>query len=259
MIEAQNAALRADAAVEPRMRYGAAATGEASYSSESQSTEPKQNFAKSHPEAERVRALSTPKGKRYFDLSCAIAAVIFLAPLMGLLYLLVRRDGGPGIFVQQRVGKDGVLFPCYKFRTMVPDAETTLQDLLVCNEQFRKDWEADRKLRNDPRITSFGAFLRRKSLDELPQLFNVIRGDMSLVGPRPIVPDEREKYGQAITYYMRTRPGLTGLWQVSGRNDISYAKRVELDTDYTRSSTWMKDFAILLKTVGVVVTGRGAL
>lgn len=197
--------------------------------------------------------------KRTCDIVLGAAMLVFFAPLMGVIFALVRSDGGPAIFVQQRVGKGGVLFPCFKFRSMTPDAEKMLERLLVCNEQFRKEWDADRKLRNDPRITRLGAFLRRKSLDELPQLFNVLRGEMSLVGPRPISPDEIEKYGPDIRYYLTTRPGLTGAWQVSGRNDVPYEKRVALDVDYASNWTWREDFAILFKTIGVVIGGRGAL
>jgi lipopolysaccharide/colanic/teichoic acid biosynthesis glycosyltransferase len=197
--------------------------------------------------------------KRIMDVVMASVMLAFFSPLMGIIYLLVKRDGGPAIFVQDRVGKDGVLFPCYKFRTMAPNAEELLETLLVCNEQFRKDWAAERKLRSDPRITPLGAFLRRKSFDEFPQLINVIRGDMSLVGPRPITPDEVEKYGDNIRYYLRTRPGLTGAWQVSGRNDVSYEKRVELDVEYTSRWSWSGDFSILFKTLGAVLNERGAL
>ncbi|MFZ5618059.1 MAG: sugar transferase [Pseudomonadota bacterium] len=197
--------------------------------------------------------------KRACDIALGAALLFFFAPLMGVIFLLVRLDGGPAIFVQQRVGKGGFLFPCFKFRSMTLNAEKTLERLLVCNEQFRKEWDADRKLRNDPRITRLGAFLRRKSLDELPQLFNVLRGEMSLVGPRPISPDEIDKYGPDIKYYLATRPGLTGAWQVSGRNDVPYEKRVALDVDYALNGTWRDDFAILFKTIGVVIIGRGAL
>ncbi len=196
--------------------------------------------------------------KRLTDIVIASAMIAFFAPLMAIIYILVRADGGPGIFIQKRIGKDGALFPCFKFRSMSPDAEQRLQRLLVVNEQCRREWDTERKLRNDPRITRLGLFLRRKSLDELPQLFNVLRGEMSLVGPRPITPDEAAKYGANIGYYMRTRPGLTGAWQVSGRNDLSYEQRVALDVDYATNWRWPRDFAILFRTVGVVLSGRGA-
>ncbi len=202
---------------------------------------------------------STPVTKRALDILGSIVLLVFFAPLMVVLFFLVRMDGGPAMFIHQRVGKNGVLFRCYKFRSMIPNAEEVLKDILVCDSQFRSDWEADQKLRNDPRITRIGVFLRHKSLDELPQLFNVLNGDMSLVGPRPITVDEISRYGPAIEYYYLTRPGLTGAWQVSGRNDVSYEERVALDVDYSRRWSFLTDLAILLKTVGVVISGRGAL
>lgn len=196
--------------------------------------------------------------KRACDVAGALLALALFAPLMGVIYVLVRRDGGPGLFVQERIGRNGRIFACYKFRSMVPNAEEMLKNLIFGNEQMRAAWETDRKLQNDPRITKLGVFLRSKSLDELPQIFNVLRGDMSLVGPRPIVLDEKEKYGASFAYYAQVRPGLTGLWQVSGRNDISYGERVKLDTDYVASWSLRRDIEIVLKTVGVVINGRGA-
>ena len=197
--------------------------------------------------------------KRTLDILGSLALLIFFAPLMAIIYFVVRSDGGPAIFSQQRVGKDGKLFRCYKFRSMIPNAEEVLKDILVCNEQFRKDWETDQKLRNDPRITRVGAFLRRKSFDELPQLINILRGDMSLVGPRPIIPDEVPRYGANISFYYSVKPGLTGAWQVSGRNNVSYEERVALDVTYSKSWSFLNDISILVRTVGVVLTGRGAL
>ena len=213
------------------------------------------------PVADRTTAIHGPAsvGKRLIDVVGAIALLIFFAPLMVVVFFLVRLDGGPALFAHERIGKNGIRFMCYKFRSMVPDADRVLKDILVCNEQFRRDWEADQKLRNDPRITRIGVFLRKKSLDELPQLFNVLKGDMSLVGPRPITVDEMERYGGDISYYLKTRPGLTGAWQVSGRNDVSYEERVALDVAYTKNWTFLNDFLILLKTVHVVISGRGAL
>lgn len=202
--------------------------------------------------------LAGAKFKRFLDVAGASLALVLFAPLMGLLYLLVRRDGGPALFVQERLGRDGRIFACYKFRSMVPNAEDMLKNLIFGNEQLRVAWETDRKLQNDPRITKLGIFLRSKSLDELPQLINVIRGDMSLVGPRPIVLDEKDKYGASFAYYSQARPGLTGLWQVSGRNDISYGERVQLDTDYVVNWSLRRDLNIIVKTVGVVINGRGA-
>ncbi|MGE0408058.1 MAG: sugar transferase [Amphiplicatus sp.] len=196
--------------------------------------------------------------KRVIDIVGAAFAIVFFAPLMAVIYVLVRRDGGPGVFAQQRIGRNGRIFSCYKFRSMIPNAEEALKNLICANEKMRVAWETDRKLENDPRVTPLGVFLRRKSLDELPQLFNVLKGDMSLVGPRPIVLDEKGKYGAAFDYYTQMRPGLTGLWQVSGRNDIAYEERVKLDTDYVRRWSLRRDIAILVKTVAVVINGRGA-
>ncbi len=197
--------------------------------------------------------------KRVVDILGAAALLILFAPLIAVIYVLVRLDGGPGIFAHTRIGKGGATFRCYKFRSMVPNAETVLKDILVCSEQFRKDWEAEQKLRHDPRVTRIGAFLRRKSLDELPQLFNVLKGDMSLVGPRPITEDEVARYGAGISYYYMTRPGLTGAWQISGRNDVSYEERVTLDVNYTKGWSLLGDFVILLKTVPAVLSERGAV
>ena len=146
--------------------------------------------------------------------------LLFLAPLLALVALRIRlADGGGVIFAHTRVGRHGRLFPCYKFRTMVANSAEVLAELLARDPAARAEWARDRKLRRDPRITPIGRFLRKTSLDELPQLFNVVRGEMSLVGPRPVVPDELELYGEARIYYLQVRPGLTGLWQISGRND----------------------------------------
>jgi len=217
------------------------------------------DFAARAEPAELRRKPAHSRSKRIFDVAAASMALIWFMPVLAVIFFLVRRDGGPALFVQQRVGRDNRLFPCYKFRSMVPDAETALKDLLVCNEQFRVAWDAERKLRNDPRITRFGAFLRTKSLDELPQLWNIIRGDMSIVGPRPIVPEELEKYGRDMMYYVEAKPGLTGAWQVSGRNETTYEERIALDVDYTSNWTFWRDVKIIFKTVGVVLSGRGAL
>jgi undecaprenyl-phosphate galactose phosphotransferase len=204
-------------------------------------------------------APETPFSKRTLDILGSIVLLVFFTPLMVVIFLVVRMDGGPAMFIHERVGKNGVLFRCYKFRSMILNAETVLKDILVCDSQFRKDWESDQKLRNDPRITRIGAFLRHKSLDELPQLINVLKGDMSLVGPRPITVDEVRRYGPAIEYYYQIRPGLTGSWQVSGRNNVSYEERVALDVAYSKRWSFLTDLTILLKTVGVVLSGRGAL
>ncbi len=196
--------------------------------------------------------------KRLFDLAGAGLILVLVAPLMATIALLLRLEGGPVLFAHQRVGREGRLFPCYKFRSMVPNADEVLKRLLADDPEARAEWERDHKLRNDPRITRLGHFLRRLSLDELPQLFNVLKGDMSLVGPRPVVPEELERYGDAKVYYLMVRPGLTGLWQISGRNDIEYDQRVALDTWYVRNWTLWNDVVILFKTLVVVPSRAGA-
>ncbi|WP_321963057.1 sugar transferase [Paraburkholderia sp. J7] len=196
--------------------------------------------------------------KRTFDLVVASLLLVILSPVFLLIALLIVRDGGPAIFGHLRVGREGKLFRCLKFRSMVPDADIVLQTLLARDPVARAEWEREHKLKNDVRITAVGQFLRRTSLDELPQLLNVLRGEMSLVGPRPIVTDELARYGQDATYYLAVKPGMTGLWQVSGRNDTDYPTRVSLDVTYIRNWTFLVDLRILLKTVDVVVNGRGA-
>ena len=165
---------------------------------------------------------------------------------------------GPVIFAHSRVGQNGKLFPCLKFRTMVVNADEELQRVLKSSAAARAEWETDHKLKNDPRITPIGKWLRKFSLDELPQLFNILIGQMSVVGPRPIVIDEIKKYGKFFDDYCSVRPGLTGLWQVSGRNDISYDARVQLDVSYARNRTLLLDMKIVLQTVPAVIAFRGS-
>ena len=196
--------------------------------------------------------------KRCLDIAGALLAVLILSPLLGYIAWQVRRDGGSAIYGHPRVGKDARPFKCYKFRSMVVDASAVLAELLERDPQARLEWDRDFKLKNDPRITRIGASLRRTSLDELPQLWNVIRGEMSLVGPRPIVQDELARYGDDVCYYLMARPGMTGLWQVSGRNDADYATRVHLDAWYVRNWSLWHDIAILFKTVRVVFKRDGA-
>jgi exopolysaccharide production protein ExoY len=150
------------------------------------------------------------------------------------------------------------MFPCLKFRTMIPNADQVLRDLLESDPELRAEWVRDHKLRNDPRVTRLGRFLRRTSLDELPQLLNVLRGEMSLVGPRPVVREELLRYGRNVNTYLAAKPGITGLWQVTGRNDTDYRRRVVLDTYYVRNQNLLLDLYILLKTTGVVLGGSGA-
>lgn len=196
--------------------------------------------------------------KRVFDLAAALALLVLGA--LPLLYIAwrIKRDGGPAIFAHKRVGQSGKVFPCFKFRTMQVDAEERLRELLANDPAARAEWEREFKLRNDPRITTIGQFLRRTSLDELPQLFNVIRGEMSLVGPRPVIRAELAKYGDDVDYFLMVRPGMTGLWQVSGRNDVDYDTRVYLDTWYVKNWSLWYDIAILFKTIKVVLRRDGA-
>jgi undecaprenyl-phosphate galactose phosphotransferase len=172
--------------------------------------------------------------------------------------LIVMKDGGPCLFGHTRIGANGRKFKCLKFRSMVMNADVVLKELLASDPVARAEWERDFKLRDDVRITRLGRFIRRTSIDELPQLWNVVRGDMSLVGPRPVVEKELERYGDAAAYYLRVLPGITGPWQVSGRNETDYGTRISLDVAYVRNWTFVGDIVILFKTVGVVLHGRGA-
>jgi undecaprenyl-phosphate galactose phosphotransferase len=196
--------------------------------------------------------------KRVFDMAGSFALLVALAPLLAYLAWRVRETGGPAIFGHRRVGRYGRTFRCLKFRTMVPDAESVLARHLEGDPAARADWERDFKLKDDPRITPIGRFLRRTSLDELPQLWNVIKGEMSLVGPRPIIEDELRRYGDQVDYYLEVRPGITGLWQISGRNDTTYEDRVALDCWYVRNWSLWYDLVILVKTVRVVLRREGA-
>lgn len=196
--------------------------------------------------------------KRMFDLTAALVLLVLLALPFSYMVWLIRRDGGPAIFTHKRAGLSGREFACFKFRTMRVDAEEQLRLLLASDPTAREDWEREFKLRNDPRITGIGQFLRQTSLDELPQLFNVIRGEMSLVGPRPVIQAELARYGDDVDYFLMVRPGMTGLWQVSGRNDVDYDTRVYLDTWYVKNWSMWYDVAILFKTIKVVFQGKGA-
>lgn len=211
--------------------------------------------------AERVRRSDRYREllSRVLQVSFSAALVILLSPVMLAVALLILiQDGRPIIYGHYRVGRDGQLFKCLKFRTMVRDSQARLEELLSRDPVARAEWDRDRKLSDDPRITSIGRFLRRTSLDELPQLFNVIAGDMLLVGPRPITVAELEKYGGVRWHYLNVMPGVTGLWQVSGRSDVSYAERVELDRQYVERRTPWDDFMILLRTIKVVLRRDGA-
>ncbi|MFL9998162.1 undecaprenyl-phosphate galactose phosphotransferase WbaP [Paraburkholderia sediminicola] len=196
--------------------------------------------------------------KRLVDIVGASIIAVALLPLMLVICVCVAADRGAIVFGHQRVGQSGRWFKCYKFRSMVPNAEAELRKMLKNDPVVRAEWARDFKLKNDVRITKVGRFLRRTSLDELPQLWNVLRGDMSLVGPRPIVEQELERYDADVDYYLMTKPGMTGLWQVSGRNDADYATRVYLDAWYVKNWSLWCDLAILFKTVGVVLDRKGA-
>ncbi len=196
--------------------------------------------------------------KRIFDIVLASVAIVVLSPLIVAIVICAYVSSGAPLFKHRRVGKDGKFFNCIKFRTMVPDADRVLQNLLSTNREAKEEWLRDHKLRNDPRVTRLGKFLRRTSLDELPQLWNVLRGEMSLVGPRPVVPDELRRYGNKVAIFLSATPGITGLWQISGRNDTDYKRRVALDVCYVRSRSLILDVYILIKTLPAVLARSGA-
>lgn len=197
--------------------------------------------------------------KRSFDVLGAAIALILLSPLFMLVAFLVKlSDGGPVLYGHRRIGRGGNPFYCLKFRTMVANGDAVLQAYLAANPEAREEWMAARKLQVDPRVTNVGTVLRKLSLDELPQLINILRGEMSLVGPRPVVQDEIELYGSAAVYYFKSRPGLTGVWQISGRNDISYDQRVAFDRQYVENWSLQRDILIILKTIPAVCALRGS-
>lgn len=208
---------------------------------------------------ERDRKALFPIAKRALDIIGAGVGLVLLAPFFLIVALMVRADGGPAFFAHQRVGRGGKLFGCLKFRSMVIDSQARLEALLANDPAARAEWEATRKLKNDPRITPIGRFLRSTSLDELPQLINVLLGEMSLVGPRPVQEAEIDRYyGASAAHYMAVRPGITGLWQVSGRSETSYESRVALDVAYVSRPSLLADLSILLRTPVAVLSRRGA-
>lgn len=195
---------------------------------------------------------------RIFDVVIASLALVFFLPLMTLIALTIYAcDPGPILFAQRRIGHGGHRFGCFKFRSMVVDAEQRLAELLENDPVAQAEWGRDHKLRNDPRITLIGNILRKSSLDELPQIFNVLRGEMSIVGPRPIVDAEVIRYGRYFAHYCYVRPGITGLWQVSGRNDVTYRRRVAFDVIYSRRRSILLDLRILFMTIPSVLKARG--
>lgn len=195
--------------------------------------------------------------KRVLDLILAVMLLPLLLPVITALAMVVRRDGGPAFYGHVRVGRNGQSFRCWKVRTMVVNADERLRELLESDPEVAAIWQREFKLDKDPRITAFGRFLRKSSLDELPQLWNVFVGEMSFVGPRPVIAAEIEKYGSDRTSYYSCVPGITGLWQVSGRNDLSYDERVQLDVQYSRRKSFLMDTKILLMTVNSVIRGTG--
>ena len=197
--------------------------------------------------------------RRTLDISVALAGLAFLLPLLLVVAVLVKvQDGGPVFFAQPRLGRAGKMFNCWKFRTMVLDAQARLDELLANDLAARTEWQRDHKLKVDPRITGIGNFLRKSSIDEIPQLLNVLAGDMSIVGPRPIVRAEIPRYASRFDHYCRVKPGLTGLWQVSGRNNTTYRRRVAMDSLYVRRRTIMMDLYIIFATIPAVLQSRGS-
>ncbi len=197
--------------------------------------------------------------KRAFDIVAASLAIIVLSPILICISLAIRlSDGGPAFYGQMRIGCNGKAFRIWKFRSMVPNSAALLRDHLARNPQAALEWQQNRKLKCDPRITPLGAILRKYSVDELPQLFNILSGEMSFVGPRPIDESECNRFGKSLRHYLRCRPGLTGMWQVSGRSDTTYSRRVALDRYYAANWSLTKDLLLILKTVPVAITGRGS-
>lgn len=215
--------------------------------------------AVARPEARRS---SLPVGgitKRIQDAALALALLVLFSPLLVMVGLVVKATSrGPALFGHTRVGHGGKPFKCWKFRSMVVDGDAVLERHLAAHPEARIEWERDLKLRNDPRVTRFGQVIRNYSVDELPQLFNVLLGEMSFVGPRPVIQDELDRYGPAAEGYLAARPGITGLWQTSGRSDTSYEQRVAMDSRYAAEWTFALDFLILLRTIPVVLSAKGS-
>ena len=197
--------------------------------------------------------------KRFVDVFLAMSGIVLLAPLLIICFIAtVISSPGPALFRHRRVGFNGKHFDCLKFRTMVTDAPERLRRLLESDPLAASEWAATRKLRHDPRVTAIGAILRKSSLDELPQLFNVLKGEMSIVGPRPVTDEELERYGTSIGAYLACKPGITGLWQVSGRSSTTYDKRVACDTFYARNWSMALDAKIVIVTIPSLLVSDGA-
>jgi exopolysaccharide production protein ExoY len=197
--------------------------------------------------------------KRILDIALAVTGIAVLWPLMLMVALAIRyTDPGPAVFGHERIGLNGRRFKCLKFRSMIVNSDAALRDLLERDSEAAAEWAQSQKLKNDPRVTKLGRILRETSLDELPQLWNVLKGDMSIVGPRPIVSAEVRRYGNSFKEYAATKPGITGLWQVTGRSDCSYDERVSLDVAYVQNWSILRDIWIIAKTVVVVFARKGS-
>lgn len=191
--------------------------------------------------------------KRLTDIAASACALLLFSPVFLWLFFVIRRDGGPALFSQNRVGCNGRLFKCWKFRSMVTDADQKLLDYLTSNPEAKAEWDEFQKLKEDPRITPLGKFIRKTSIDELPQLWNVLKGEMSLVGPRPILPEQQSLYGDNLCFYIQVNPGITGPWQVSGRNKLTFAQRISLEKWYASHWSYWMDIMIILKTFPVLL------
>lgn len=207
--------------------------------------------------AYRVRHLPM---KRLFDLTFSLLALVATLPLFLVIFVLIRiTSKGPAVFAHTRIGRGGEPFRCLKFRTMHADAEKRLRELLERDETARQEWESARKLKNDPRVTVVGQVLRKSSLDELPQFLNVLKGDLSVVGPRPVMEEELHRYYKdKAAKILSIRPGITGLWQISGRSNTSYRQRVKLDETYVENRSLLMDLSLVVKTVPAIITRKGA-
>jgi len=201
-----------------------------------------------------LNALDGEFSKRLFDILFSLAVLVVCSPIyLVVLLLILLSSPGPAFYVQERVGKNARTFGCIKFRTMVNNADAMLLEMMETSPHLRQEFQSSFKLRHDPRITWIGQFLRVTSLDEFPQFLNVLKGDMSVVGPRPVVVEELSRYGQHVEKVLSIRPGLTGLWQVSGRNDIPYHRRVQMDLYYVNFRSFLMDLWIIVKTIGIVL------
>lgn len=199
--------------------------------------------------------------KRFIDIIGGIVGIIFLIPITLVLYIfkIINKEKGSLFYIQKRIGKNGKIFKMYKYRSMVPNAEQILEKYLEENEEIRNEYKINKKLKDDPRITKVGKFIRKTSIDEFPQFINVLKGDMSLVGPRPYLPKEIEDMGKAYEEIIKVKPGITGYWQVSGRNNVTFENRLKLDIEYCKNKSLKLDLKILFKTIQKVINRDGAI